>query len=178
MKIILKMMMLIRHVYTRIFEFFIMKNLKITKQEKYSFKQQLFNFQDAIKDVSDYSRNLMNLKQDYPWVSDPLRGLIDWTMSKKNLWVFFCHDSSRDCDDFSALAYHTLIDKTNYKIKEWCVFVNKKLKRSHMIVTAQKKGEAKWYIFDNHKTYTLSTMSIKEIFNDIYQCGKMYVRYR
>ena len=175
---LLKIAMFLRHGYTKVFEYFVLKKAKHTKQEIQDGKAKLKFYQDAINSISDYERQLNNLKTLYPWVSDPLRGLIDWTPSLKNLWVFFCKRTSRDCDDFSALAYYTLKEKVkDYKITEWCVLKNKKIKGSHMIVTARKQGDRTWYIFDNHNTFTSDKITAFE-FDDRYKCGNLFAKYR
>jgi len=174
----LKIAMFFRLIYTKVFEKIILKAVKHTEQEIQECKQKLKEFQEKINSITDYMHELRNLKKEYPWVSDPLGGLIDWHPSLKNLWVFFCQRTSRDCDDFSTLAYHTLKEKVkDYKIKEWCVLGNKKIKESHMIVTAQKEGDRIWYIFCNHNTF-ISSNTIEKEFDNLYKCGKLFARYR
>ena len=170
--------MKLRRIWTAIFEFYMIRKLRLSKEEIQATKRLLFEFQNSITSIESYGKNLQNLKSEYPWVSDPRRGLIDWSPSLKNLHVFFCHRSSRDCDDFASLAYHTLRLKVkDYEITEWCIFVDKKVRKSHMIITARKKGIDNWYIFDNHNTYT-STRLIREEFDARYGCDGRYAKYR
>ena len=171
--------MLARHVYTVVFEFFILKKVKHTKEQIAEAKLKLKKFQDAVITIKDYSHQLFNLRGEYPWVCDPLRGLIDWTPSLKNLWVFFCHLTSRDCDDFAALAFFTLKEKfKNWTITEWCVIIDEKIENSHMITTASNKDVSIWYIFDNHQTLTSTEPNMKKYLQQYYNCGHQLAKYR
>jgi len=182
MKILVKSGLLFRRVYTKIKEFFMINFIyRLSKEVSQQLRVILNDFQSRINTLNDYSRELAGLRVQFPWISDPLRGLIDWTLSRRNLHKFFWTDPrvSRDCDDFSTLAFYTLRERIkNIRVREWCVFIDKRLSRSHMIVTAHQPN-GNWFIFDNHSTFIIPhNISIKEEFQRRYKCGNWYAKYR
>lgn len=120
-KLLLIIALKLRRVWSPVFEYFATRRL--VKDDR-AYKK----FVSSIHNIYQYHKAI----EKYAYKSDKLKGLIDWSPSEKNLWTFFVDkEHSRDCDDFSALAYHTL-KKFEPDVIEYCCLIGDKWNAAHM----------------------------------------------